>query len=361
MTFENTAGCDCCAAPTCESSCPAHSAKTSYTATATGLPATIVVTLNQSTNPTQKCFFSGTGCHLTGWSVKSTHETGSSSWGSFSWPFFNPAYTRVLDTASTNCSVTFPSSHPTQRRWESAILTNQKFRQVQQDRYELSLNIINYGPLNQLALTATFNYRFCSTWQSIIGLAARWRSNNTRWDDPSGTWDVTTGSDNVDNIPSAPSFPSLPYRSEVIGLVPEFATCNWGYVADDLLSSWPTKEIGRWDRLNDDGGPCELVSGGDLAATVVEPRWETKQVGAPLYICGPTSSLILGYNVSYTYESDPFTCDAIPSSIQMKKYPSYTDVTGFTDTTNVAVSGCGTWTRVRDYVTVPKDFYVSLV
>lgn len=352
-------GCDCCDVTTCEAACPVHSARTSYSASLTGLAVSLGITLNQSTNPTQKCFFAGTGCHRTSWAVKSSHETGSSTWGPFTWPSFNRAYTEVLGPESSLCSVNFPSSHPTQRRWQSAVLTNQKFRLIQQDRYEVSLNIINYGPLNQLAVAATVNYRFCSTWQSMIGLSARWRSNNTRWDDPAFDWDVTLGADNIDTMPSSPPFPSLPYRNDVIGLVPEFTNCNWEYVADEYLISWPQKEIGRWDRLTGPGTPCELVPGGDVAATVVEPRWETKLgVVSPFALCGPVAGL--GYNVSYTYESDPFTCDAIPSSIQLKKYPSYTDVPASTQTINTAVSGCGTFVTVRDYAAIPKDLYVSL-
>ncbi|AMV34322.1 hypothetical protein VN12_19510 [Pirellula sp. SH-Sr6A] len=348
----------CCCATTCETACPVHSAKTSYTATTTGLVVPFEVTLDQSTNPTQKCFFAGTACHRTSWTEKSTHETGSSSWGPFTWPFLTPQYTIVLSTSATNCDVGFPSSHPTQRRWQSSVLTNQKFRLIQQDRYQLSIDIINYGPLNQLALTATFNFRFCSTWQAMIGLAARWRYSDTRWDDPTFDWVVTNGSDNVDTIPSSPSFPSVPYRQDVIGYVPDLSTCNWDYATDDYLVSWPQKEVGRWDKINNDGGPCELDVGGDVAVNVIEPGWETRLFGTPPSICGAIAGL--GYNASYTYESDPFPCDAIPSSIQMKKYPSYTDVTGYTDTFTTPIGGCGTWTTVRDYITIPKDFYVAL-
>ena len=347
----------CCVA-TCPDACPDHAAKASYAATVTGLAHSLNATLTRDVTPSLYCFFSGSGCHLTGWVEKSAHETGSPTWGPFTWPAFNPAYTLTLNSSSALCSVGFPSSHPTQRRWQSAVLTNQKFRLLQQDRYEISLSIINYGPLNQLALTATVNYRFCSTWQSMIGLSARWRANNTRWDDIAFAWDNTFGSDSIDTMPASPSFPSKPYRQDVIGYVPDLASCNWDYVADDYASSWPQKEIGRWDRMTGSGTPCELD--GDVAATVLEPQWETKLIASnPFALCGPPAGL--GYNVSYTYESDPFLCDAIPPSIQLKKYPSYTDVAASTQTINTVTGGCGTFVTIRDYAAIPKDLYVALV
>lgn len=349
----------CCCATSCETACPTHSAKTSYTATVTGLAASFSVTLNQSTNPTQKCFFSGEACHLTSWSEKSTKDYGSTSWPSpFTWPTFPRPYLLPLSTTAANCSIGFPSSHPTQRRWESATLAYEKMRLVQQDRYQVNISIINYGPLNQLALTATYNVRFASVWQYMFAYAARWRSSDTRWDDPTFDWVVTTGSDNFDNIPTAPAFPSIPYQSSVLGVVPSFTNCNWDYAANDAAGTWPTKEIGRWDTIVDSGAACELT--GDVATTVVEPRWETKQyTGFPESCVGAAANLDTGYNVTYTYESDPFTCDAIPDPIVLKKYPSYTDIAAVTETTNIS-SSCGTWVRIRDFIAIPKEFNVSL-
>lgn len=349
-------GCDCCEATTCEAACPVHSARSSYTANVSGLVVPFSVTLNQSTNPTQKCFFSGTNCHLTDWVVKSTHTAGSTTWPSpITWGFFPSPYLKVLSTTAESCSVGFPSSLPTQRRWQRQTIMQERYRQLQQDRYELSLNIINYGPVNQLAVAATFTVRFVNLWQSMVGLAAAWRSNNTRWDDPSFSWAVTTGADNSDNIPTPPSWPAKPYGAMLPTDAVLFPTCNWDTVPDEYATSWPQKEIGRWDRFNEllENEPCEIVD--DVAVNVVEPRWETKLIDVGQF-CGPGPHTY--YSASYTYESDPFPCDAIPSSILLKKYPSYTDVAGYTETTTA--TSCGTVTRVRDFITIPKDFYVSL-